>query len=74
MINSQVKRQSVETNCEIILALKLEGNVFKAATTTTLKDIEEIMFIINLRDRKLAREINPQKIPNVNCRSEKHNN
>ena len=61
MIDSKDKWQSAETNPEIILMLELEDSVFKAVIRNTFKDINEIVFIIDLRKRKFTREIKLQK-------------
>lgn len=61
MIDSKDKWQSAETSPEIILMLELEDSVFKAVIRNTFKDINEIVFIIDLRKRKFTREIKLQK-------------
>ena len=61
MIDSKDKWQSAETSPEIILILELEDSVFKAVIRNTFKDINEIVFIIDLRKRKFTREIKLQK-------------
>jgi len=61
VIDSKDKWQSAETSPEIILMLELEDSVFKAVIRNTFKDINEIVFIIDLRKRKFTREIKLQK-------------
>ena len=50
-----------------------EDSVFKAVIRNTFKDINEIVFIIDLRKRKFTREIKLQEMPSVNFRVEEYN-